>query len=87
MAHLAAMFAGWNLLVLLIMIALCGVGALSERFRFVELVVRVLLVSVGLLILIIFSPIAYLLVKEHKTTHGNYFRYLVDGIKRLIGVV
>ncbi|MCU8092501.1 hypothetical protein L5M18_13130 [Shewanella sp. SM20] len=87
MATLAASFAGWNIFVLLVILLCYGVGALSDRFRFIELIVIILLASLFLLIFVPLSPLTYLLVKEDKEEQGSYFRYLANYFKGMFEIV
>lgn len=87
MGPLAASFAGWNLAVLLIILAIYGFSGLADRYKFFELLLTVLVGSIVLLIFLPLSLFQYMLIKSIKEEHGSYFRFFINTFKSFLEVM
>lgn len=84
MAYLASLFVGWNVIVLVIFISLYGLAGLSKKFSFIEFLLILIIKSIGILFVLVFSPITYLLIAEHKENYGSFLGYIWGASKGIV---
>lgn len=79
MNELVASLMGWNLIVIVIVIAINGLDGWSKKNSTIKFMLDIFGKSIILLIVIPISPLIYIL--GHKEEHDSYLRYLLSVFK------